>query len=218
MTEPNARTARIRRNLAAALEAVLVARGQVPNLRRTFEHSHVPMLMADGGRRFVEVNHCARLWFRLSRAEMRTFAIGDLTPTHPYEAIDRAWTRLLDAGCVTGCYPAYASDGSRLDLVYHGVANIVPGLHLIGFAPADWPAPEFDAINDDRPDVSAALTPREVEVLALAADGLKAADLAQQLVISPATVSTHLANIYEKLAVGNRAAAVAVGIRLGLIE
>ena len=218
MTDPSARSERVQRSVAAAAEAVLEARDRVPKLRRTFEHSHVPMVMADARRRVVEVNHPARLWFRLSREEMRTFAIGDLTPAPPRGVMEQAWSRLLDAECVAGRYPAHASDGSRIDLVYYGVAHVLPGLHLIAFAPADWPAPEFDAITDDRPDAGAALTPREIEVLALAADGLNAPDVARQLGISPATVRSHLAHAYEKLGVGNRAAAVAKAMRLGVID
>jgi PAS domain S-box-containing protein len=218
MTEPTARSERARRNVAAAVEAVHDATGQVSKLRRIFEHSRVPMVMADERRRFVEVNHPARLWFRLSREEMRTFAIGDLAPAHPHREMEQAWARLLDAGCAGGRYPVYASDGSCVDLVYCGVAHLMPGLHLIGFAPADWPVPQFDAITDDRPDASAALTPREIEVLALAANGLSVPKLAQELFISRATVRTHLANIYDKLGVGSRAAAVATGLRRGLIE
>jgi DNA-binding CsgD family transcriptional regulator len=218
MTEPNARTALVRRNVAAAVEGVLDARGQVRTLRRIFEHSRVPMVMASGRGRFVDVNHPARRWFRLSRVEMRTFAIGDRTPAHPGGVMEQAWSRLLDAGSASGTYPVCASDGSRVDLLYRGVAHIMPGLHLIAFAPADWPVSEFPEITDGGPGSSAALTPREIEVLALAADGFNGPDVAQELSISHATVRTHLANIYEKLGVGNRAAAVAKGMRLGLIE
>jgi DNA-binding CsgD family transcriptional regulator len=217
LTEPS-RSELVRRNVAAALEAVLDARVQVPELRRIFEHSRVPMVMTDGRPRIVEINHTARLWFRLNRDEMRTFAIGDVTPADPPGGIELAWSRLLEVGRVEGRYPAYAPDGSRLDLVYCGVAHIVPGLHLIAFAPADWPAPEFDAITDDRHEASAALTPREIELLALAANGLTGPDLAQQLFISPATVRSHVANIYAKLGVRTRAAAVAKALRLGVIQ
>jgi DNA-binding CsgD family transcriptional regulator len=218
MTEPNDRSNRARRSVAAAIEAMLDARGHIPKLRRTFEHSDVPMVIADARRRFVEVNHCARLWFRLSQQELRTLTIGDLTPVHPPGVMEQAWSRLLDAGWAAGRYPVYASDGTRIDLVYCGVAHIMPGLHLIGFAPADWPAPEFAAIIDDGGGEYPALTPREIEVLELAADGLNGPDLAQQLGISHTTVRTHLANIYDKLGVGNRAAAVARALRLGVIQ
>jgi DNA-binding CsgD family transcriptional regulator len=212
MTEPTARSEQVQRNLAAAAEAVLDARGEFLK-RRTIEHSHVPMVMVTTRGRLVEVNHPARLWFRLSRDEVRASAIGDLVPAHHPGVMEQAWSRLLDAGCVAGHYPG---DGGRLDLAYRGVAHILPGLHLIAFAP-DWPMHEFDTVTDDRVDTSVALTPREIEVLSLAADGLSGRDLARELFISPATVRTHLTNIYDKLDVGNRAAAVAKAMRLGVI-
>jgi ATP/maltotriose-dependent transcriptional regulator MalT len=129
-----------------------------------------------------------------------------------------AWTRLLEAGCVAGRYPVDSGNGRPLDVVYYGLARIRPGLHLIAFAPADWPEDELDEIPDAGPDSSSSLTPREVEVLALAADGLGGPELAQQLVLSVTTINTHFRNIYEKLGVRNRAAAVAKAMRLGLIR
>jgi DNA-binding CsgD family transcriptional regulator len=176
------------------------------------------MVMVDGGRRYVEVNRPARLWFRLSLEEMRSFAIGDLTAPPDDGVMEQAWERLLDVGSIAGRYPVDGSDGSRLDVVYYGLARVLPGLHLIAFAPADWPDDELDAIEDDRPDASASLTPREIEVLALAADGLSGPELAHELALSPATVNAHFKNIYRKLDVRNRAAAVAKAMRLGVID
>jgi PAS domain S-box-containing protein len=62
------------------------------------------------------------------------------------------------------------------------------------------------------------LTPRELEVLALATRGLAAKEIARQLAIGGATVRTHFENIYPKLGVSDRAAAVAAAMRLGLIS
>lgn len=62
------------------------------------------------------------------------------------------------------------------------------------------------------------LTPREREVLALAAQGLTAAATAERLGLSLATVKTHLHHLYEKLGVGTRAGAVAEGMRRGLVD
>jgi DNA-binding CsgD family transcriptional regulator len=62
------------------------------------------------------------------------------------------------------------------------------------------------------------LTPRELEVLALATQGLAAKEIAEQLTIGGATVRTHFENIYPKLGVSDRAAAVAAAMRLGLIS
>jgi PAS domain S-box-containing protein len=61
------------------------------------------------------------------------------------------------------------------------------------------------------------LTPRELEVLSLAARGLAAKQIAEQLEITRSTVGTHLEHVYSKLGVSDRAAAVATAIRLGLI-
>ena len=62
-----------------------------------------------------------------------------------------------------------------------------------------------------------ALTTRELEILRHAADGERGPEIARRLVISPSTVKTHFENIYEKLGVSDRAAAVARALRAGLI-
>jgi DNA-binding CsgD family transcriptional regulator len=61
------------------------------------------------------------------------------------------------------------------------------------------------------------LTPRELEVLKLVAQGLSNADIAQGLVLSEHTVHRHLANILGKLNLSSRAAAAAWGVRAGLV-
>jgi two-component system, NarL family, nitrate/nitrite response regulator NarL len=61
------------------------------------------------------------------------------------------------------------------------------------------------------------LSPRETEILELLAAGASAPEIAKQLVLSPSTVKTYLHHLYEKLGVSDRAAAVAVGLRRGLI-
>ena len=55
-------------------------------------------------------------------------------------------------------------------------------------------------------------------MLALSAEGLSGPELAQSLVFSATTVNTHFKNIYDKLGVRNRAAAVAKAMRLGVID
>jgi two-component system nitrate/nitrite response regulator NarL len=62
------------------------------------------------------------------------------------------------------------------------------------------------------------LSKREREVLERAATGLSAPAIARELSISTATVKTHLRNIYDKLGVSERAAAVAEAMRRGLLE
>jgi DNA-binding NarL/FixJ family response regulator len=61
------------------------------------------------------------------------------------------------------------------------------------------------------------LTPRELEVLTLLAEGLEQGEIARQLVISPKTVSTHIERILSKLGVRSRAQAVALAYREDLV-
>jgi two-component system nitrate/nitrite response regulator NarL len=62
------------------------------------------------------------------------------------------------------------------------------------------------------------LTAREMEILRLIADGLSAPEIGRQIHLSTATVKTHLHAVYEKLGVSDRASAVAVAMRQGLLE
>lgn len=61
------------------------------------------------------------------------------------------------------------------------------------------------------------LTAREFEILGLVASGLRNQEIADELVISVATVKRHIANVYGKLEVESRTAAVARATELGLI-
>jgi DNA-binding NarL/FixJ family response regulator len=62
-----------------------------------------------------------------------------------------------------------------------------------------------------------ALTPRELDVLRLVAQGLSNPGIARQLVLSEHTVHRHLANILRKLGLSSRAAAAAWAARAGLV-
>jgi two-component system, NarL family, nitrate/nitrite response regulator NarL len=62
------------------------------------------------------------------------------------------------------------------------------------------------------------LTEREQQVLTMIAEGLSAPQIAERLHLSTTTVKSHLHTLYEKLGVSDRAAAVAEGMRRGLVE
>jgi DNA-binding CsgD family transcriptional regulator len=62
------------------------------------------------------------------------------------------------------------------------------------------------------------LTPRELEVLCLAAQGNSGPEIAARLFVGRATIKTHFENIYRKLGVCDRASAVAKALRLGLMK
>ena len=62
------------------------------------------------------------------------------------------------------------------------------------------------------------LSKREKQILQLVANGSTTKEVARDLGISPHTVKTHLERIFEKLGANDRAQAVAIAIRTGLVE
>jgi DNA-binding NarL/FixJ family response regulator len=65
--------------------------------------------------------------------------------------------------------------------------------------------------------VAAPLSPREREVLQLAASGFSNPEIARQLCLSRGTVKAALSTAYAKLNANDRASAVAAALRIGTI-
>jgi DNA-binding NarL/FixJ family response regulator len=63
----------------------------------------------------------------------------------------------------------------------------------------------------------ATLTPRELEVLRVVAEGLRNKEIARSLHISEATVKFHVANVFAKLGVGSRTEATRQALELGIL-
>jgi DNA-binding NarL/FixJ family response regulator len=81
------------------------------------------------------------------------------------------------------------------------------------FAAEDRDAAAAPAVHRDL----TALTPRELEVLALLGRGLSNTELAQALTLSEATVKTHVARIFAKVSLRDRAQAVVLAYETGLV-
>lgn len=62
------------------------------------------------------------------------------------------------------------------------------------------------------------ITSRQAEVLSLASNGLTSAEIAEQIGVSATTIKTHFDNIFSRLGVSDRCAAVATALRHGLID
>jgi DNA-binding NarL/FixJ family response regulator len=62
------------------------------------------------------------------------------------------------------------------------------------------------------------LTPRELDVVQLVAEGLTARQIASRLNVSPRTVETHIAKLYDKFGVRSRIQAIQRAAALGLVD
>ncbi len=201
------------------IERMLRQRGRARQFERLFETNVVPMMILDSERRWVASNVAAKLMLRLTTADLRGRRVEDFTPPELHPTMLELWRRLMDLGATEGDYEIGFPDHSRLKVVFSAVRNVLPGQHLVVFAPAHWSDEELAAAEQE--DVGAAqspLSPREREVLALIGAGAGQERIAHELSISVTTVRTHARNALRKLGARNRPHAVALSLRKGLID
>lgn len=78
------------------------------------------------------------------------------------------------------------------------------------------PSPQAFALNEDRlKDLG--ITKRELEILALIAQGMSNREIAEKLFVSENTVKTHSSRLFDKLSAKRRTQAVQIGKEMGLI-
>ncbi|MDQ5834777.1 MAG: response regulator transcription factor [Actinomycetota bacterium] len=119
------------------------------------------------------------------------------------------------AAVAAGAAGYWSKDAER-DAICDAIAAVARGERVLDPSLQSGVFTEIHAreVDADRP----VLTPREHEILGLIANGMTAPAIGEQLFLSTATVKTHLAHLYEKLGVSDRAAAVAEAMRRGLLE
>ncbi|MEW2521992.1 response regulator transcription factor [Actinacidiphila alni] len=91
-------------------------------------------------------------------------------------------------------------------------------VQLVIADPAPSPAPAAPAPTTAVPPAAEGLTRREIDVVRLVAQGLNNRQVAKEMVVSEATVKTHLNHVLAKLALDDRGALIAWAWRHGLAD
>jgi NarL family two-component system response regulator YdfI len=121
---------------------------------------------------------------------------------------DPQWTAEALRSGVRAILPRELSAAEMLAAVEAAAAGLV-AMHpqdLEALLPVAHPAHKVEA-----------LSPREVEVLGMLAEGISNKEIAARMAISEHTVKFHVASVMGKLHAGTRTEAVMLGVRMGLI-
>jgi DNA-binding CsgD family transcriptional regulator len=142
-----------------------------------------------------------------------------VTPDAAADPIFQPRAAAIDRGIRSGlAFPAMGSGGPVAVVSFYSFERRVPSssfvrtLSAIGRELGRFLEPRRSQLGPQ------SLSKREIQVMGLAASGRTGPQIAEDLVVSPSTIKTHFEHIYEKLGVSDRAAAVALALRTGVIH
>lgn len=112
---------------------------------------------------------------------------------------------------------AYLLKGSESEEIGAALKEVLAGRRYLSAPLSEWAINALATKTADASDPLATLSPREREVLQLAAEGLGNPEIAEKLFISPRTAETHRTNLMRKLGLQTQTDLVRFAIRKGLI-
>jgi PAS domain S-box-containing protein len=189
---------------AEALEAA--ARSARNGFRAVFDNAVEPIVLLNERGRLVDANRSAERLLEIGLEERRGRDLGDFV-AGDRGAWDDGWRTLKANRRAAGSLVVRTASGREVPVDYWATADFSPGLHLLLLR---------ESVRDEAE--PRALTAREREVLGLLAKGLTARQVADRLVLSPATVRTHVQNAVSRLGAATRVQAIAISIARGEIE
>ncbi len=113
---------------------------------------------------------------------------------------------------------AYLLKGSESQEIAQALKEVLAGRRYLSAPLSEWAINALTTKIADNSDPLASLSPREREVLQLAAEGYGNPEIAEKLFISPRTAETHRTNLMRKLALQSQTDLVRFSIRRGIIQ
>lgn len=113
---------------------------------------------------------------------------------------------------------AYLLKGSESEEIAQAFKEVTAGRRYLSAPLSEWAINALATRVAEATDPLATLSPREREVLQLAAEGYGNPEIAEKLFISPRTAETHRTNLMRKLALQSQTDLVRFSIRKGIIQ
>ena len=113
---------------------------------------------------------------------------------------------------------AYLLKGSESQEIAQALKEVLAGRRYLSAPLSEWAINALTTRVADSSDPLGALSPREREVLQLAAEGYGNPEIAEKLFISPRTAETHRTNLMRKLGLQSQTDLVRFSIRRGIIQ
>ena len=123
---------------------------------------------------------------------------------------DHAVSRALFAGA-----DGFVDKDSAPDVFVDAIRRVGQGETVLAGVPEEWTVTVAEL---QRPAEVPPLTARELEVLAVASEGLTSRQIGRRLGLQERTVTTHLSRIYRKLGAGSRVSAITRAAEWGLVR
>lgn len=113
---------------------------------------------------------------------------------------------------------AYLLKGSESQEIAQALKEVLAGRRYLSAPLSEWAINALTTRIADATDPLGSLSPREREVLQLAAEGYANPEIAEKLFISPRTAETHRTNLMRKLGLQSQTDLVRFSIRRGIIQ
>lgn len=179
-----------------------------------FRDSRNAMVLLDDQRRHVDANGAYLQLLGFGRSDVIGRPIYEFVAGGPLQS-EQEWAALLASERETGEAELVCADGTIVGVQWGATPEVVTGRRLalvVALSISRWGRRFRRRIDADTP---GPLSPREVEIVRLVAQGQSGPEIADELLIAHDTVRTHIRNAMIKVGARSRAQLVAKALAEG---
>jgi PAS domain S-box-containing protein len=174
-----------------------------------FENSTAPMWVRDLDRRYRRINPAAARRFDWDPADVIGQRSDQFVASREWTRLDGDWRELMRRGESTGEREVIMGDGRHTQIQFANRVARIEGHKLVLTVALD--SRDVSRRNGERRQARGRhLTPRELEIIHHVALGQRAHEIADELVLAPSTVQTHIRNAMAKVGARSQAQLVAI--------